>query len=429
MIRHRRRPGQGHNPWTSLRTWPLWSIPHPALAFLLGSEVVAVIATVVLLANGDASQTTLVRVGALAALSIGYSEVAARSTRMQRYLGVDKVASNPMSVWSFAAVLTVPAGWAATFILIQHGHGILQRRRDRVGQPYRVIFSASSAVLAQLAAAAVIGLGSRRSGLLASVTALGGMLVFTTLSFAVLLTGIWLAARPPNVRLLLPDRDTVTYELATLVLGLAAAQFVLHAPLLTPITLVLVAFVHRSSVVTALRHTARTDSKTGLLTSAAWTETARAALSRAARKGDSIAVLMLDLDHFKYVNDAHGHLTGDRVLTAVADCLRRELRGHDGIGRFGGEEFVVVLDGVDVVTASTIAERLRAAVRAVQIDGETVHVTASIGLVHQHIGPAAATSEQYVKRLLEQADAALYQAKKAGRDQVCASSLPIKSLA
>ncbi|MDQ2791584.1 MAG: GGDEF domain-containing protein, partial [Actinomycetota bacterium] len=154
---------------------------------------------------------------------------------------------------------------------------------------------------------------------------------------------MWLTARPPSVRVLLPSSDVLGYEIATLALGVVAAQFLLTTPVLTPVVIGLAALLHRSSLVKALHQRSRTDTKTGLLSHPAWVEHAETAIAVARAKRTPFSVMFCDLDHFKAINDTHGHLVGDEVLAAVADCLRSQLRDHDGIGRFGGEEFVVFL--------------------------------------------------------------------------------------
>ena len=123
---------------------------------------------------------------------------------------------------------------------------------------------------------------------------------------------------------------------------------------------------------------------------------------------------MLDLDHFKQVNDSYGHLTGDAVLCDVSRRLSASLRTYDRIGRFGGEEFGTILPETDLNTAQMVAERLRAAISQVPtlIDGHEVHVTLSIGVA------CDAKSAGDTMELVGRADRALYVAKERGRNQV-----------
>jgi two-component system cell cycle response regulator len=137
--------------------------------------------------------------------------------------------------------------------------------------------------------------------------------------------------------------------------------------------------------------------------------------SRAVRAEAPLGVLMLDLDHFKAVNDTYGHLVGDRVLRAVAHACRRVLREGDVLVRYGGEEFLVLLPGAGVADVTQIGERIRRAVgetSVVEGDGR-VAVTVSLGgtIYRDNV---TTSSEQ----LVAQADAALYEAKAAGRDRL-----------
>jgi diguanylate cyclase (GGDEF)-like protein len=162
---------------------------------------------------------------------------------------------------------------------------------------------------------------------------------------------------------------------------------------------------------------ARTDAKTGLLNATAWQRKADAEVIRALRAGTPLSLLLLDVDHFKQVNDSHGHLIGDDVLRALATELRQQVRESDVVGRFGGEEFTILLPRTDGNGACRIAERLRksAGLLSVAADPKTdarIRVTVSIGVavLGQH--------GTDLFELLAAADLALYRAKDAGRNQV-----------
>jgi diguanylate cyclase (GGDEF)-like protein len=165
----------------------------------------------------------------------------------------------------------------------------------------------------------------------------------------------------------------------------------------------------------ALRAQATTDALTGLPNRRTILEALDREVERARRAEGSCAVAFADLDHFKQVNDAHGHAAGDAVLRQAASRMRAHLRPYDMLGRYGGEEFVAVLAGCDAEGARAAGERLRACVGATPIDanGTLIRVTCSIGV-------AAADIEAGWdrERLLAAADEALYNAKHAGRDRV-----------
>ena len=139
-------------------------------------------------------------------------------------------------------------------------------------------------------------------------------------------------------------------------------------------------------------------------------------LQRAHRAGTPVAFVLLDLDHFKQVNDRHGHRTGDAVLRAFADAVRRRLRASDVFGRTGGEEFGLVLPDTDVAGARWLVEAVRREVEALQLaddNGAPVQVTVSAG-----VAVADASSRLSGDRLYGQADQSLYEAKRAGRNRV-----------
>ncbi len=163
-----------------------------------------------------------------------------------------------------------------------------------------------------------------------------------------------------------------------------------------------------------LRWRARHDGLTGLLNRRAMQEAIDLQLSRSMRTGLTFAVVMLDIDHFKAINDRHGHAAGDQALKHTAVLLQSCVRETDHVGRFGGEEFIVLLPGVGLSQAAQTAETLRArlAAQQVQREGEPLWMSASFG-VAEWKGPREEPS-----RLLMRADQALYRAKRAGRNQV-----------
>jgi diguanylate cyclase (GGDEF)-like protein len=164
---------------------------------------------------------------------------------------------------------------------------------------------------------------------------------------------------------------------------------------------------------------ARADSKTGLLNASTWEYEATAEVARAVRTRSPLAIGLLDIDKFKVINDTYGHLVGDQVLKEIAHTLNTVLRDYDLAGRFGGEEFALLLPQTRAVNAFRIAERVRSSIAALSIiapgasGSERVHVTVSIGVAALDSGDRREFTD-----LMAAADAALYRAKDAGRDQV-----------
>jgi diguanylate cyclase (GGDEF)-like protein len=159
----------------------------------------------------------------------------------------------------------------------------------------------------------------------------------------------------------------------------------------------------REALLERLDRLAHTDGLTGLPNRRAWSEALRRALAAAARTGDRVHVVMLDLDGFKAINDSHGHLAGDRLLRELAAAWEPLVRGSDALARLGGDEFAVLLSGCDDAEAEEIAERLREAAPP----GHTVSA-----------GVARWDGAEHGDDLLARADAALYAAKAGGRDRV-----------
>ena len=168
------------------------------------------------------------------------------------------------------------------------------------------------------------------------------------------------------------------------------------------------------------RQAASIDALTGVLTRRAFMEQAGAALARTLGDGQPSGLLMLDLDHFKQANDAHGHPVGDALLQEVAARLTRTLRQTDLLGRYGGEEFACLLPQTPREAALVIAERLRQAVAEipVRVAGRTLTQTLSIGVA------ASPGDGLTLPGLIEAADRALYAAKRAGRNQVQTAGIP-----
>lgn len=172
----------------------------------------------------------------------------------------------------------------------------------------------------------------------------------------------------------------------------------------------------RETMITELRQLSHRDHLTGLLNRRAFDDLAPAQMARAKRQRCPLALLLFDLDHFKQINDQHGHEAGDQVLQHVARLAQAELRSGDLLARYGGEEFIALLTDCNEQTTLALAERLRQSMLQQPLllpDGSLLHLSASFGLVVQPAGLACSLPE-----LFSRADAALYVAKAQGRNQV-----------
>jgi diguanylate cyclase (GGDEF)-like protein len=168
------------------------------------------------------------------------------------------------------------------------------------------------------------------------------------------------------------------------------------------------------------RFRAATDALTGLPNSREVQDTLKRMTAHASRTLSPLAALLLDLDHFKQINDTHGHAAGDDVLAALGSTLKATLRASDFVGRYGGEEFVILLPDTGYAEAQTAAEKIRGAVAAITVSGVSRPITASIGLA---ILPDNAHDSV---SLLRNADRALYSAKSNGRNRVEAAPREIR---
>ena len=182
-----------------------------------------------------------------------------------------------------------------------------------------------------------------------------------------------------------------------------------------------------------LKQAGLTDALTGVQNRRYFEHRCQVEISQARRYKYALACMFLDIDHFKRINDKHGHPSGDDVLCSVAKTIAAQLRVGDTIARYGGEEFVILLPQSALNHSQQIAERIRASIEEMSVQarsGEPVKVTISIGLAMLPEGELARQQPQLAERLIAAADQALYQAKNGGRNRVeCAGPAPATAAA
>ncbi|HEX8305084.1 MAG TPA: GGDEF domain-containing protein [Jatrophihabitans sp.] len=414
-------PEPGKRSKLAPRSWELWSLPNDLLRYLLLAELAAVVWTVAAVVTQTVDRTDLMRFGMLAALFAAFQLISPRIERM-RIRMADSHRVDMTSVWTFAGVIALPPGLSALLaLLIALAMSVLRLRAGV--RLYRQAFNAANVVLPCLTSSAVLHMTtSHLDGMSGSASeaaiVLLTMVIYTAVNTTMTAGAIFLAARPLPVRALFGTAEENGLEVATLCLGGMTALTVMYTPWLTALSIVPMVVLQRGALIKQLEVAATTDPKTGLLNAVAWRQVAQKELARAARDRHTVAVMIIDMDRFKEVNDTHGHLVGDAVLVAVAERLTAELRQYDSIGRFGGEEFVAILPEVDLATARAVSDRILARVRELEVfspDAPAVPLggfSASIGLA---LYPDSAGD---VESLLHVADSALYAAKSAGRDRV-----------
>jgi diguanylate cyclase (GGDEF)-like protein len=404
----------------STRSSPAWALSARALAPVLLVEVMAgSLALAGLAVSPLPGPVELRHAVVLGLLGVVHAEASVRIERERRRLNAaDHVDLG--SVWTFAAAIVLPGSYAALVATVLGLH--LWGRAWRPHVPlHRQLFATATAVLACLVANGLLarldpGAGPADHPLWALTAALLGFAAVEAFLGAVVT-----ALDNPRARAsaLLGPWDAIALEIGLLCLGALTAVELATNPWMVVFVIPPVLSLLRVALIRPLVAAASTDGKTGLLNARAWL-TAADRLLRAPRTR-ACGVLVLDLDHFKTVNDTHGHVVGDRVLAAVADALRRVVRAQDLVGRLGGEEFVVMplatAHGARAVELEVVAERIRAQVAILQVEVRTPRGPMTIGGLSVSIGGAVATGAD-LAHLLQAADAALYAAKRAGRNRV-----------
>ncbi len=408
-------------PWY----WPLLTLPMPLLGYVL-SVLLAYLA----LAGWELGRTPLragdiLLFGALMACGAVCIEA---TRRLGQPAGVSR---DLLSAWWLLVALLLPPFYALAAPAIL---GVLLFVRVGRTPVYRRVFSSAALGLAGACTSIlfrwltpVTQQGEASRWLTYSppqtwfvrpqqaAVAVGCAVVFAVVNTCLVAVAAWLAQPSAKLADMLWDRERMLLDLTETCVGILVTITCALSPLLLCVALPPVVLLQRNLIHQQLKVAARTDAKTGLLNAIAWQREADAEVARAQRAGEPVAVLLADVDHFKLVNDTHGHLTGDDVLRALADELRRQVRESDLVGRFGGEEFVIVLPRTQAEEACRIAERLRRSAAQVQVlvTGRAVGVTISIGVA------VLGCHGRDLFELLAAADLALYRAKNTGRDRVC----------
>jgi diguanylate cyclase (GGDEF)-like protein len=421
----RHRPVRGSSR-LSLRRWSLWSLSRPVVVYILTVEALAVIAAASTISVMPVTANHWLWFVLLLLGSTVYLEAASGIERIREVSAEGQPYVHLLSVWLFAGVLLLPPALLCALIVFGYLHSWVRVYRLRA-LVHRKVFSAATVVLGCLAAYWVLHSvysGASTSfasaldgprGLLAVVAA---GVVYRVVNHGLVVAVILATNLDRPVRAALgPPTDQLMLA-GAVGLGSGIAVVMIARPWWTPLLIVTVLALHTGLLMPQFRDASRSDAKTGLFDAVFWAKLVSDELDRSRRLGGTTAVLLLDLDHFKRVNDAYGHLAGDMVLRGVADALKRSVRGHDMVGRYGGEEFAIVMPGLGLADVRTAAERVRAAVADLsvtvcdldQVERVVSGLTASIGAAVFPIHGGDRTS------LLVAADSALYDAKTAGRD-------------
>jgi diguanylate cyclase (GGDEF)-like protein len=412
-----RRMSWVRRQFVAAATWPVWTLPRWLSAFI----VVVVTADVALLAA--ALSTVSIRAHdlelffALLACSAATVELTRRASENT---GLVK---DVHAVWELPVAILLPLAFVPIVPAIRTA---LTQWRIRRAPWYRRVFTAAAIGLSYFAAWLTFRLIADWTPLSASqpaAHALAWMLAVAacaavqwTVNQALVLTAVKGSDPTARLRDVQFSREPMYNDVTELCVAVLVTFCVANNMIALAFAFPFVSLLQRSLRHAQLVKDSRADSKTGLLNAATWEREATTEIARAVRTRSALALALLDIDRFKSINDTHGHLVGDEVIKEIARTLTGLLRDYDLAGRFGGEEFALLLPQTRAVDAFRIAERVRASIAALSVvvpGGDPVQVTVSIGVAALDAG-----SRREYTELMAAADAALYRAKADGRDQV-----------
>jgi len=403
-----------------LRDWPIWELPRWLIAFV----GLVVLADVTVLAV-EASMVTVHLHDLL--LFGGLMICSAATVELTRRIGESTgFVKDVHATWELPVAILLPLAYAPVLPIIRFA---LTQWRVLPAPWYRRAFSASAIGLSYVVAALVFHALIRLAHGAASNPgrhALVWMLVVAVcaaVQWTINQCLVWTAIKGSDPAVRIRDeqfaREPIYNDLSELCVAVLVTFCLASSWIALVFAFPFITLLQRSLRHTRLLKDARADSKTGLLNAATWEHESAVEVARAVRTRTPLAVAMVDIDRFKTINDMYGHLLGDQVLQEIARTLTTELRDYDRAGRFGGEEFSVLLPQTKATDAIRIAERIRSKIAGLSViapgaaGGERVHVTVSIGVAALDVG-----TDRTLPELLAAADAAMYRAKRCGRDQV-----------
>ena len=405
---------------TRVRGWALWSRPRRWIAVTLANMTVAVTLTGVSTLTFSVSLAQFKLFALITGLAIVQTEVTRRIERQRRMLSQGPHIT-VTSVWLLPAALLVPPQLVAALGVVLYLYLALRSWNGiGAGEAHRVAANATTMILSGFGAGLAGYLAGGEGVSAVAAAALGYFLVNTALTGHALYLADRAKATPTSC---LGTMDDNLLEASTLCVGGLLTMVLTNEPLLSLLVILPLYILQRSVLIKRLEELATTDQKTQLLNATTWQDGAQREISRAEREHSTFGALMIDLDHFKHINDTFGHLAGDDVLKAVAAVVKQETRAHDLVGRFGGEEFVALLPSTSKEDAIVTAERIRQRISELVIptrtnEGEQVAIerrTASIGVASFPLDGSS------IEEVMASADAAVYVAKDSGRNRVVGS--------
>jgi diguanylate cyclase (GGDEF)-like protein len=409
----------------TVRDWLWWQLP-PVLRWYVAAVPIAA-AAVIGVTAGLNTWHAFDLAKFLILLCCGMVSVAATPRIMYQYPGMIRDFS---TMWVLPAAVLLPPFYAAVMPI-----PLLAVMRLFVfrGVPHRAVFTAASISLSYAGGSelfrlfpssfAGIAVGSGLHALTWIVAVTATELVANRVQHFLVAGAVKLSNPAARMRDLDFNRQALEVDFLKTDLSVLITLAVAITPALVIVALPTVFLVRRFLEYPVLVAQSRVDAKTGLLNVSTWEREAESELSRSMRTRSPLALALVDIDHFKLVNDTHGHLVGDKVLKCVAQALTSHLRDYDRAGRFGGEEFVLLLAQTNEYDACRIAERLRSHVAGMVVPTDdrpsspTVSLTISIGVTALEQGATCELTD-----LLAAADSALYKAKQTGRNKIAVAA-------
>jgi diguanylate cyclase (GGDEF)-like protein len=410
----------------TVRAWPVWELPRWLTAFI------AALVTVYVLAAAAAGVSGLAAISASDLLLLGGLLLCIAATvELTKRAGENAgVIRDVYAVWELPVAILLPPVFAICVPLFRFS---LIQLRIRKTPLHKRVFSAAMVGLSYGAASLVFhaltgtGLNSvshpwPHPALWMAAVAVAAVAQWMV-NAALVLPAVKGSDPAVRVRDLLLERESVHNDVAELCVAVLVTLGIAVSPFTIVFALPFVTLLQRSVRHSQLLAASRIDSKTGLLNAGTWEREAASEVARGVRTRTPLALILIDVDHFKMVNDVHGHLAGDKALRAISRTFKIFLRDYDLAGRFGGEEFALLLPQTNAVDARQIAERVRVHIAEMPITvsdepgAEPVQVTVSVGVAALGTTWERTTGSQLTD-LLAGADQALYQAKNAGRNHV-----------
>lgn len=415
-----------------VRDWAWWRLPGLLRTYVGAVPAVALALIAVAAASTSWSPDDLVKF----LLLLGCGAISVVATPRVAYLQSGLV-RDFLTAWVLPVAILLPPVYAmVTPIPLL----VLTQWRVHRGAVYRRVFTGAAIGLAYGAASLVFHaipasfaggtLGAGTHALTWTVAVAGAELVGWLVHNFLIVSAVKLSDPSAHLRNIALNREALLGDFAQMDLGILITVVVAVNPVLAVLAVPTVLLARRFMMHAQLLAKSRIDTKTGLLNVSTWESEAEREIARAVRTRSPLCLAMLDIDHFKLVNDTYGHLVGDKALRAVTDALREQLRSYDLAGRFGGEEFVILLPQTREENALSIAERLRMHIAdmSVPVSGDKpedcIRLTVSVGVASLN------DTNRELTDLIAAADAALYLAKQTGRNktQIANANAPLAQI-